>query len=185
MLINRIKGFSLFELVVALTIIGVLIAIAINKLPAWQAAAEQAAVESVAGSMRSALGIKVASFIARGEVIRIADLVGSNPVEQLAEIPENYIGVRQGANNAGVEGGYWYFDATARQIAYRVRYTDFFRAPPGVAEVRYTVELVYEDRNRNGRYDESVDRVGGVRLVQMAGAGWNATGSVAREGGAD
>ena len=53
-LVNRIKGFSLFELVVVLTIIGVLIAIAIDKLPAWQEQAERSAMQNVAGSLNSA-----------------------------------------------------------------------------------------------------------------------------------
>lgn len=165
------RGFSLLELVVVLTLIGVLISIAIAKLPAWQAQAEQAATKSVAGSLRSALGIKVAGYVARNEMAGIAALEGSNPMEQLAEIPENYAGVRQGVEAAGVAGGQWYFDSPTRQLVYRVR-TGFAGGGSETAELRYTVQLVYEDRNRNGRFDVGRDSLEGVRLEEVQGYAW-------------
>ena len=169
------KGFSLLELVIVLTMIGVLIAIAINKLPAWQAQAERAAVENVAGSLRSALGIKVASFITQGDMAGIRALVGSNPMEQLAEIPGNYAGVKGGAEAAAVEGGQWYFDAVARQLVYRVRNAEVPGAPGVSGEVRLEVQLVFEDRNRNGYYEAALDGLNGVRLAEVQSYDW--TGS--------
>ena len=106
-MISRIKGFSLFELVVVLTIIAMLIAIAIDKLPAWQAMAERAAMESVSGSLRSALGIKFASCVAGNDMAGVRALQGSNPVDQLVRVPENYVGTRSTAETADVEGGQW------------------------------------------------------------------------------
>lgn len=82
-MVNRIKGFSLFELVVVLTIIGVLIAIAIDKLPAWQEQAERAAMQNVVGSLNSALGIKLASYLLGNDLAGVRALQGSNPMDQL------------------------------------------------------------------------------------------------------
>lgn len=160
------KGFSLLELVLVLTVIGLLIAFAMNRLPAWQAEAERAAVINVERNLRSALGIKVASYIAQDDMAGIRALAGSNPMEYLAEIPGNYIGVRSGAK-ATVEGGRWYFDAAVRQLAYRVRDAEL----PG--EVRFEVQLVYEDRNRNGRYDVASDELNGVRLAEVQPYAWS------------
>lgn len=165
------KGFSLFELVVVLTLIGVLIAVAIDKLPAWQSGAEQAAVESVAGSLRSALGIKVASHVARNEMAGIVALEGSNPMELMAEVPDNYAGVRQGGEAASMAGGQWYYDSSARQLVYRVR-TGFASGSSETAELRFAVRLVYEDRNRDGRFDLGRDSLGGVRLEQVQDYAW-------------
>lgn len=167
------RGFSLFELVVVLTIIGVLIAIAIDKLPAWQAEAERVAMENVAGSLRSALGIKVASFITQGDMAGIRALAGSNPMEQLAEVPGNYAGVQGGAEAVAVEGGQWYFDAAARQLVYRVRNAEVPGAPGVSGEVRFEVQLVYEDRNRNGYYEAASDRLNGVRLAEAQSYDWS------------
>ncbi len=169
---RNISGFSLFELVVTLTIIGVLIAIAIDKLPAWQAEAERAAMESVTGSLRSALGIKVASYIARNDMAGIRALAGSNPMDQLAEIPANYAGEYSGTEAAAVEGGKWYFDAAARQLVYRVRDPALLGAPAVSGEIRFAVRLVFEDRSRNGRSDTSRDSLGGVRLEAVQSYTW-------------
>jgi len=170
-LLRRINGFSLFELVIVLTMIAVLIAVAIEKLPAWQAMAERTAMESVAGSLRSALGIKVASCIVRSDMAGIRALEGSNPMEQLSETPGNYAGVRSGAETAAVEAGNWYYDASARELAYRVRATEFFKAAPAVpVEVRFAVQLVLEDRN--GKYDAARRRVEGVQLVEVQSYSW-------------
>lgn len=159
------NGFSLFELVLVLAVIGILIAFAIDRLPAWQGEAERASVVNTERNLRSALGIKVASYIAQDNMAAIAALAGSNPIEQLAEVPGNYAGVRDGGG-AAVEGGQWYFDAAARQLVYRLRDA----GSPG--ELRYEVRLVFEDRNRNGRYDAAVDALNGVRLAEMPSQEW-------------
>jgi len=162
-LTSRIKGFSLFELVVTLTIIGVLIAIAIDRLPAWQAFAERAAMENVAGSLRSALGIKLASCVAGNDMAGVRALQDSNPMNQLATVPDNYVGVRSGAEMASVAGGQWYFDAATRELVYRVRDAEFFKAPPAVpAEVRFAAQLVFGDRKH----------IEGVRLVEVKSYVW-------------
>lgn len=163
-MINKIKGLSLLELVVVLTIIGVLIAIAINKLPAWQALAEQTAMENVAGSLRSALGIKLASSVAANDLAGVRALQGSNPMDQLSRVPDNYVGVRSGsAETAGVQAGQWYFDVPARELVYRVRDAGFFKTPPAVpAEVRFAAQLVLG----NG------SRVEGIQLVEVKSYDW-------------
>jgi prepilin-type N-terminal cleavage/methylation domain-containing protein len=171
-MIREIKGFSLFELVVVLTIIGILIAIAADKLPAWQSQAERASMESVAGSLRSALGIKVASLIAQSNMAGIRALTGSNPMEQLSEVPANYAGVKGGAAAAAVPGGQWYYDATAGQLVYRVRNHALLGAPEVAGEIRFAVQLVFEDRNRNGVYDAAIDGLNGVRLVEVQPFAW-------------
>ncbi len=159
------KGFSLFELVLVLTAVGLLIAFAINRLPAWQAEAERAAMVNLERNLRSALGIKVASYIAQGNMAAIAALVGSNPMEQLAEIPGNYAGVLSSGETV-IEGGQWYFDAATRQLVYRVRNAG------SSGEVRFEVHLVFEDRNRNGRYDAASDELNGVRLTEVQSYEW-------------
>ena len=168
----RNKGFSLFELVVVLTVIGVLIALAIDRLPAWRGEAERTAVENIAGSLRSALGMKVASYLVQGDMAGIEALVGSNPMTQLAEVPGNYAGARSGADAAAVEGGQWYFDAVARQLVYRVRNTGAAAAQGMGGQVRFQVQLVFEDRNRNGRYEKATDQLYGVRLAEVQSYAW-------------
>lgn len=162
-MISRIKGFSLFELVVVLTIIAVLIAIAIDKLPAWQEKAERAAMQNVAGSLNSALGIKLANYIAGNDLAGVRALQGSNPMDQLVRAPDNYVGARSGAETADIEGGQWYFDVSARELVYRVRDAEFFKTPPAApAEVRFAAQLVLGVRQN----------IEGVRLVEVKSYVW-------------
>jgi general secretion pathway protein G len=166
------RGFSTFELVVVITVIGVLLAIAVSRIWPWQVAAERAAMENVLGGLRSALGIKVAHYIARDQMGSIIGLVSANPMNELAEIPKNYVGEADGFSPPAVEGGSWLFDRSQRVLVYRVRNLGFFEGGAGVpAYVRFAVEPVYTDSNRNGRFDKG-DQIQGVRISALDPYRW-------------
>lgn len=163
-------GFSLVELSAALVIIAILAAVALHKLAPIQADAERTALENTLGILRSALGINVASYLAKADLRGVQDLVGSNPMELLNEPPKNYLGVLD--ENSSVGDGAWYFDRKRSELVYRVRHAEVFRGSPGQpAEARFAVRSVYEDRNRNGRYDAG-DLFFGVRLEAMTPYHW-------------
>ena len=165
-------GFSLVELAVAVVILVVLAAVAINKFLPIQVDAEQAMLESTIGNLRSALGIKVASSIARDELAAIANLAGSNPMDLLTDPPRSYRGALAGSGTGTVEGGEWFFDTTARVLVYRVRNADGFRGgfgPP--AEARFALVAQYQDRNRNGRRDPG-EPVEGIRIEALRPYSW-------------
>lgn len=163
-------GFTLVELSVALVVIAVLAAVALHKLWSIQADAERTALENMVGGLRSALGINVASYFAKADLQGVQDLAGSNPMELLAETPPNYRGVLDG--DTAVEGGEWYFDRRRAELVYRVRNADVFRGGSGPpAEARFAVKPVYEDRNRNGRFDAG-DMFYGVRLEAITPYRW-------------
>jgi len=62
----RQKGFTMIELIMVIVILGVLSAFALPKFADLGGTARTAAVEGVAGSMRSAIGITRASVLANG-----------------------------------------------------------------------------------------------------------------------
>ena len=176
----RHRGFSLFELVVVIGIVALLAALFLSRIPAWQARAEMAAMEHVVGSLRSALTIKVAQFIARGNAAGIPSLAGSNPMDRLSETPGNYLGVLTGEDAASVNGGHWYFDAHQRTLVYRVRHEAYFSG--GLAHrpgARFFVHLIYQqDGGRRARQRQR--QVVGVRLAPLEPYAWrNAPGPVA------
>ena len=78
------SGFSLLELVVVIAIISVLLAVAIVKLWPLQVEAERVAMEHVLGSLRSALGIKVADYFVRNDVAGVRTLTDTNPMDRLS-----------------------------------------------------------------------------------------------------
>ena len=87
-------------------------------------------------------------------------------MDRLAELPANYVGELERPDPTAVEDGSWYFDKAERVLVYRVRNREHFSG--GAANplrARFGVELVYQDRNRNGRFDERTDTLEGVRLA--------------------
>jgi hypothetical protein len=169
-------GLSAVELSIALVLLAVLSAVALNRIWAVQADAERVGLEYFVGSLRSAVGIKVASLVARDDLAGIAALADSNPMDLLSERPRNYRGVRAGNESKAVEGGEWYFDGTSRMLVYRIRNAEIFRGgfrPP--AEARFLLVPVYEDRNRNGRFDTG-DAIQNVRLEAVRPYHWGPQG---------
>ena len=163
-------GFTLVELTVALLVIAILAAVALHKLWSFQAEAERTALENMVGGLRSALGMNVASYIAKDDLRGAQVLAGSNPMDLLSESPKNYRGAVDG--EPAVADGEWYFDRKRGELAYRVRNADVFRGGSGPpAEARFAIRPVYEDRNRNGRLDAG-DSFYGVRLEALTPYRW-------------
>jgi len=166
-------GFSLLELVVVIVIIAFLMVIAIARLMAMQAEAERVAMATVAGTLRSALGMMVAESIVRQDVGRLAALEGSNPMTRLAELPPNYLGEIDHPDAGRLEDGNWYFDRSDRTLVYLVRNKTHFSG--GISDpprARFAVQLVYGDKNRNGKYDAGIDSIEGLRLSPVEPYQW-------------
>ena len=166
-------GFTLLELVIVIAILSVLLTVAISRFLALQADAEKAAMDTMLGTLRSALGIKVAELIVKQELGGVGVLVGSNPVDRLAEAPSNYLGAVTDADPSTLPSGSWYFDTRSRALVYVVRNKGHFTG--GVADpprARFAVQPAYVDRNRNGSYDPGVDAIEGLRLKALEPYAW-------------
>lgn len=168
------KGFSLLELVIVIVIISVLLVVAISRLLAVLVDAERVTMETVAGTLRSAIGMKVAEAIVKSRVLELPALEGSNPMALLAETPQNYLGELDGADPAALEDGNWYYDRRDRVLVYLVRHRGYFSGgqanPP---RARFAVKLVYSDSKGNGRFDPGQDEIQGMRLVPVEPYSWS------------
>lgn len=171
--IRSSRGFSLLELVVVIVLVAILMTIAIARLMALQAEAERVAMETVVGTLRSALGMKVAESIVRHELNGLVALQASNPMERLAELPTNYLGEFDRHNPGELQDGSWYFDRSDRTLVYLVRNKAHFSGgaanPP---RARFAVNLLYGDKNHNGRFDAGTDSVEGLRLAPLEPYKW-------------
>lgn len=172
--ITRCGGFSLLELVVVIVIISVLLVLAISRLLALMVDAERVTMETVAGTLRSSIGMKVAESIVKSKVPELQAFEGSNPMALLAETPRNYLGELDGPDPARLEDGNWYFDKRDKTLVYLVRNKGFFTGgqaqPP---RARFAVRVVYSDRNGNGVFDKGADEIEGLRLGPMEPYSWS------------
>jgi hypothetical protein len=155
-------------------LIGVLLAVAIDRLLLMKAQAERAAMEQVLGSMRSGLTIRMAELIAKGRANELATLAGGNPVRMLAQAPDNYLGELFGPRPAALQAGTWYFDTRERALYYLVESAEYFESPLGApARARFAIRPVFEDVDRDGRFNPGVDSLRGLQLSPLERYHWN------------
>ena len=162
-------GLSLVELVVVICIVAVLAGVLLGRLHGLQAEAERASVEHVIGALRSALALQVADAVAEGREGELARLAGSDPMEQLAETPANYLGALDGPDPAAVRPGHWYFDRNRRLLVYRVRHADFLETSlSGPPRLRLKIVSPPTDYARSRNFQSGRNEIPGlsVRAVE-------------------
>jgi prepilin-type N-terminal cleavage/methylation domain-containing protein len=166
-------GFSLIELVLVIVIISLLMVFAASRLMALRVDAERVAMEVVLGTLRSALGIKVAETLVKHEMAALGALEGSNPMDRLAELPTNYLGEFDKPNPSELKSGNWYYDRGSRALVYVPQHVTYFTGgmanPP---RARFAITLVYADKNKNCVWDSGVELVEGVRLTALEPYRW-------------
>jgi prepilin-type N-terminal cleavage/methylation domain-containing protein len=100
------KGFTLIELIVIIVIVGLLGATAIVKYTSMTADAERASVESVIGSLRSALSLYSAK-----QIVDMQPITAHNPFDDLSEKPPNYVGTFGDVNSSNCQTGEWAYQS--------------------------------------------------------------------------
>ena len=139
------SGFTLFELIVAITVVVVLAGALLNRLQYYQEQAEKTAMQQVAGVLQSALTLKYGRLLTSGTESGAAALAIENPINWLAKIPENYSGEFYDVTPRSVAPGNWVFDLKSRNLIYVMDRSDHFTpGKDGRKWVRYHVNLLYE-----------------------------------------
>ena len=139
---RRARAFTLIELVAVFLIIAVLAALLADRLLYYQERAEKAAMEQVVVVLRSALQIRAAGLLVHGRMEDIKQLETENPMNWLAERPENYLGVFAGAPPDDLSAGKWYFDGRGKVLVYvPARTRHFVAGKDGQAAIRFQVRI--------------------------------------------
>lgn len=170
---NCQQGFTLLEFVVVILLISTLGAVLLDRVQIYQEAAEKTAMEQTAGIVRSALHLQIAGRLLKGSVESVRGLQTDNPMDWLAELPPNYVGVRFAPKAEEVPRGSWYFDLSDQQLVYRPRRAEHL-APnaAGQREVRYRVEVVYEKVAKEQAIKAENKEVQGVILALVEPYRW-------------
>ncbi len=163
----------MLELVIVIAIIGILVAVAANRLLPYIDEAERISVLRVEGELRSSLVMEAARRIVRGHSTSIAELEGSNPVTLLLEPPENYLGELSIGESEEVPTRHWYFDRHSELLIYRPGIPYGLRTPDTIVDTpAFAVHIEFADRDGSGSFDATRDELYGVRLVRVAGTRW-------------
>jgi prepilin-type N-terminal cleavage/methylation domain-containing protein len=110
------RGFSLIELMVAISIMAILIFILLDRLYWYEGQAEKASMEHTAEIIKSGLWMASADLMMAERNSEIAKLAERNPILLLAREPANYLGEINANQAASVEAGNWFYDAGKHQL---------------------------------------------------------------------
>lgn len=167
------RGLSLVELMVVVIAIGILAGALLERVLPLIGRAQRTAFVQVRVDLQTALLLKAAERITRGEAATLPSLAGANPMTLLLTPPANYVGSFAWPADEDVPRASWYFDEHSHRLVYRVgRYTRFDAqgGPPGRIEL--TTEFVFEDRNGNGSFEPAGDEFEGLRLTPAHAFAW-------------
>jgi general secretion pathway protein G len=140
---NPRRGFSLLELVVALTLVAVLVGVFLDRALYYREQAEKSAMERVAHDLRASVNIRAAELVLESRFRDLPALAAQNPMELLDRKPQNYLGVLGNPGVQEVVTPGWYFDPTSKEVVYYVDSGRYF-APDdqGRMRVAWRVKLV-------------------------------------------
>src|SRR6185369_8749308 len=112
-------GASQLELVVSMVLFAVFLIVFAERAFYYQEYGEKAAMEMTVVNMRTGLRYKVADLIMNNRVSEIPTLADENPMDWLADKPENYLGEFDGAPQQAAAGK-WFYDKRNRELVYTV-----------------------------------------------------------------
>ena len=151
--LSRPGGFSVLELVVAVAVITLVAVVAFHQFYKLLVDVERSRLELDLTTFQSVLSLQVADYYAKGRLADLETLVDSNPIDLLAEKPENYLGViREGDLNHAKKGS-WFYDDRSHVLVYLVKNSFYFETLlDSPTQIRFRVEPVYSDTSlKQGR----------------------------------
>jgi general secretion pathway protein G len=112
------RGSNLLEFAAAITIVGILITILLQRIWYYQGQAERTAVQLLVSNVRSALEIKVTEGKLPGRTIDLTILAEQNPFDLLKDKPANYAGALYSPSDSDIGEGNWCFDRADKSLVY-------------------------------------------------------------------
>jgi len=163
---------SYLELILAITLVFIFIAMALKMLVRFAVDAEQMAIMEVVQNLEKALTNLTAEHLVANDMAGLSRWDGKNPIKLLTIKPENYAGQYTNLENKPASGN-WYFDSNLKKLIYGVKHKGYFKVQNGAkAQAEYQLKFIYADNNGNRQFDAKVDEAQGLRLVSLNPYEW-------------
>lgn len=170
------QGASLLQSVTVIVLIGVLLTVFIEHVLKWGLTVEQAAIARMTSDIRHALSKEVAVRAALGKIKTLDELDGANPMQLQARFqqptPPAYAGEIENINEAELSPGFWYYETAKKIFLYRVRHATRFQNDNDTPLIRYQIQLKYQDKNKNKKFDRESETISQLSLVSLDKYTW-------------
>jgi len=164
---NKQHGFTLFELVVVILLVGVFMSFAIDRMLRIQIDAERVSVQQTIAALKSAIHLQTADMVVSKGLDSIKTLENTNPMNYLQELPYNYLGLKNDSQASQYQSASWYYDPKQNILVYTVKNVNYFvTSLPGTPRIRLKIDAVYQGENK------SKDKIRGVSLKSMDDYFW-------------
>ena len=166
------RGFTLLELIVVISLVAITATVAMDRLFWYQSQAEETTMKYTATMIKSGLWMSAASLMMAERTSDIPALAEHNPMNLLAQRPENYLGEIDGGNAESLEGGNWFYDASKHQVIYVVGQRRYFTPEvPGDFTIRYGMKVLYGEMELAP--GNKIAYITGVTLVPLSKYTWH------------
>ncbi|MCC7412160.1 MAG: hypothetical protein IT495_11100 [Gammaproteobacteria bacterium] len=168
------RDLSRIELALAVVLIAVLVALFLRRMERVEALMERTTVQLVVQDLQARLLMYRAELTAKPAPDALAALVGANPVGTIIPALASYAGERERIDWNEIRPGQWAFERSTGTLGYRVMHARDLDGGEGLrpARLRYRLEPIYDDLDRDGRYDPARDRLYGIRFARLDRGHW-------------
>ena len=170
---KKALGFTLIELIVTVSIVAILATAALDRLFWYQGQAEKANMDYTANMIKSGLWMSAASLMMANKSAEIPALAKQNPINLLAQKPENYLGEIDSSQikSLKLKEGNWFFKPSENQMIYIVKHRhNFIPATADDYTVKYEMKLLYAEMEVTAGH--KVSYIAGVTLVPLSRYVW-------------
>ncbi|MDO8273058.1 MAG: hypothetical protein Q7U82_14275 [Gammaproteobacteria bacterium] len=179
---RRVRGFSIFELILYLLISSIIFSISMRRFEQYPADAERANFLSILGQLKSAVTLQMMNGIAGGTFDEMGRLENSNPMALMLETPTNYAGAFSLVDEGNMPRRTWYFDSYNGQLVYLASpglqiYSAAGDGSGSMNSIRFRVINKYSEVAKKA--DEGL----GIDAGQVTGLSVTGTGGSAATGG--
>ncbi len=136
----------------SIVLLGIFLAVFLERAFYYQEYVEKAAMEMTVANMRTGLRYRIADLILTNRLSEIPTLADENPVNWLAEPPENYLGEFDSPPRDGTAGK-WFFDKRNKELVYTVNNRRHFVPNEGrVFTIRYRAARIQGQASTSSRH---------------------------------